>query len=105
MPALDLLSALLLASLPAASHRTCYRYERDSVEARGQVVRRVYPGRPNYESIKRGDEPDTVYVLRLQSPLCTVDSAVGEARQNVREVQLYFAAADTSAVKAMNGKT
>lgn len=105
MPVLALISALLLTRSPRLNQRSCYRYERDSVEARGQVVRRVYPGRPNYENVKRGDEPDTVYVLRLASPLCTVASAEGDGRTNVKEVQLHFSAVDALAVKAMNGKT
>jgi hypothetical protein len=102
MPVLYLFSVLLGANAHVGAKRPCYEYGRDTVELRGQVVRRVYPGRPNYESIKQGDEPDTVYVLRLASPLCTVASPEGEAQIDVREVQLDFSAADARAVKAMN---
>src|SRR4029079_2241971 len=71
---------------------------------RVHVVWRIYPGRPNYESVKRGDHPDTTYVLRLNKPLCTVKSDEGEARGNVSEVQLLFLIADVSAIKASEGK-
>jgi len=67
------------------NQRACYRYERDSVEARGQVVRRVSPGRPKYEDVKRGDEPDTVYVLQLVSPLCTLASAQGTGERMLKK--------------------
>jgi len=89
----------------AGSNAPCRRYERDSLEFRGQVVRRVYPGRPNYESVRRGDAPDTVYVLRLAMPICMAESDLGLARKDVRELQRYFSREDESAIRGMNGQT
>ena len=87
---------------PAAS---CYRYDADSVALAGRVERRVYPGRPNYESTKRGDEPDTVFVLRLARPLCVATSSDHEGHRGIREVQLYYSAEDAAAIRALRGKS
>lgn len=35
----------------------------DTVSLTGKVWRETFPGRPNYESIENGDEPETVWVL------------------------------------------
>ena len=98
--------AAVVTRAPALAQRAapCYRYDSDSVVLKGHVVRRVYPGRPNYESVKAGDEPDTVFVLQLDRPLCTTATEIHEARKNVREVQLYFSKADAPAVRALRGR-
>jgi len=98
------LSLVLALHGQAETAGRCYDFERDSVALRGQVIRRVYPGRPNYESVRGGDEPDTVFVLRLASPLCMSASPAGEAQPAVTEVQLYFAEGDARAVHAMRGR-
>ena len=98
------LAGSLVARAPSVSADRCVRYARDTVVVHGRVERRVYPGRPNYESVPAGDHPDTVYVLRLTTPLCLIASADGEARPNVSEVQLYVSAGDERAVNAMRGK-
>jgi hypothetical protein len=101
-----LLVAAVLASVAAQPQaNTCYRFEADSVALAGRVIRRVYPGRPNYESVKAGDEPDTVFVLQLERPLCTRASDLGEARKDVREVQLYFSKDDARMVRVLRGRS
>jgi hypothetical protein len=44
-------------------------------------------------------------VLRLATPICMAESEVGEARKDVRELQLYFSRENESAIKGMNGQT
>ena len=101
---LVLLTGSLVAKAPSVSTESCVRYSRDTVVVHGRVERRVYPGRPNYDSVPAGDHPDTVYVLRLTAPLCLIASADGAARPTVSEVQLYFSATDERGVKALRGK-
>jgi hypothetical protein len=67
---------------------TCVRYWSDTVTVAGKVRRHVYPGPPNYESIRRGDEPQPVLLLRLDVPLCTRASKEYTAYEDVREVQI-----------------
>jgi hypothetical protein len=98
---------LIAASAPALSAQgaVCYRYESDSLTLTGNVVRKVFPGRPNYESVKAGDAPDTVYVLQLARPLCTASTKEFDGKPAVREVQLYFAKEDASTISDMRGKS
>ena len=100
-----ILALLAHAGAAEAQAPRCHRYERDTVVLSGRVERRVYPGRPNYESVRAGDEPDTVYVLRLNAPLCTTATQEFEARAGVRDVQLYFAREDAAGVRALRGRS
>jgi hypothetical protein len=93
-----------LAAAPLGSPAECHAYGADSVTVSGRLVRRVYPGRPNYESVTSGDRPDTVLVLRLDRPLCTRDSAEHRGRARVAEVQLYLTAADFRAALSATGQ-
>jgi hypothetical protein len=68
----------------------CYTYDRDTISLVGKLTWRVYPGRPNYESVQLGDEPDTVVVLQLSHPICLRASGRYQAHQNVVEVQLIL---------------
>ena len=54
---------------PAAT-QSCLPFEPDTISLTGSLERRTYPGLPNYESIARGDEPETGWYLRLTKPLC-----------------------------------
>ena len=44
----------------------------DAVSLVGKVWRETFPGRPNYQSIENGDEPETVWVLTLDQPRCVL---------------------------------
>jgi hypothetical protein len=57
----------LFSSHAAAAQ--CLEYEPKIVRLSGVLVRETYPGRPNYESIKKGDETETIWVLRLKQPM------------------------------------
>jgi hypothetical protein len=45
-------------------------YEPDTVRLSGRLERHTYPGRPNYESIAKGDEAETGFYLRPEEPIC-----------------------------------
>lgn len=79
---------LLCSAREGAAQAHCYTYESPGVELTGTLLRRVYPGPPNYESIKAGDRPDTLWVLRLDQSLCLNASQRFAATSQVREVQL-----------------
>jgi hypothetical protein len=69
----------------------CLRYEPDTVSIRGRLYRRTYPGPPNYESVAKGDDPETGFYVHLGSPACFVageDSLLDFPQQGVKEVQL-----------------
>jgi hypothetical protein len=71
---------------------------------------KVFPGPPNYESIKRGDRAETAIILSLATPTCTTannstpdDTSIPEA--NIRDVQLVLnKPADWKLAKRLLGK-
>ena len=78
MPILLVLAALLAGAAPAAPRNGCVdvrvRGAQDSpVSLSGRLERHVYPGRPNYEDITRGDEPEPTFILVLDYPICIDD--------------------------------
>ena len=44
-------------------------YEPESTVLAGILTRETFPGRPNYESVKAGDEPETFWILNLSQPI------------------------------------
>ncbi len=43
------------------------------ISLEGRLERHVYPGPPNYESIRRGDRAEPAYILVLDRPICISD--------------------------------
>ena len=41
------------------------------VRLRGTITQKTFPGRPNYESVEKGDEPENEWILNVDMPLCT----------------------------------
>jgi hypothetical protein len=58
----------------------------------GIVTSRTVPGPPNYNSIAAGDYPETLFVLRLNEPICVSGDPSSrrnrESHSRVAEVQL-----------------
>src|SRR5437870_9053823 len=51
---------------------SCYHYRPASASLTGRLIQRTLPGPPNYESIARGDRPQVVDLLILDTPICTI---------------------------------
>lgn len=61
--------ALFNVMLPAAALEfSCLRY--GPIDIAGTIVRHTYAGPPDYESVTKGDEPRTVWVLQLDERIC-----------------------------------
>ena len=48
----------------------CLSYEPSVVTLSGTLVRKTFPGPPNYDSVKKGDKPETVWFLDLREDVC-----------------------------------
>ncbi|MDW2981171.1 MAG: DUF4431 domain-containing protein [Rhodanobacter sp.] len=86
-------AAILLAFTPQKVISACLSYPPAISVITGTLVRLTFPGRPNFESVGAGDEPETGFYLQLKSPICTIGelgSSVSEPRQNVTLVQLIL---------------
>jgi len=58
----------------------------------GTIVRKTYPGPPEYESVRKGDAPERYWLLVLSNPVCTNEDRPNfdPAYKNVRRLQLIF---------------
>ncbi len=61
-------SSLLAAEEP--SRGGCYEYEGDAVSLLGTIRLETFPGKPDFLSVHRGDEPVSELVLELDEPFC-----------------------------------
>lgn len=87
-----LFTLFLCLFIPAAdaSAQNCLAYETDGVRLTGTISKKTFPGPPNYESIRRGDEPETYWILHLARPICTTASADDDAERGVTDIQLIL---------------
>jgi hypothetical protein len=69
----------------------CLPYEPAVSTLTGKIIRKTFAGRPNFESVKKGDEPETYWIIRLARPVC-VGGGGGEpdTDRNVLQMQLVF---------------
>lgn len=82
----------------------CLKYEPTIVMLSGKLERRTYPGSPNYENIKKGDEPETGFYLLLKNPICTLGDEESDPKQNVSLVQLVLDKKDYDKLRPYLGK-
>lgn len=92
-------AAILLTLLflsPVASAQKCSGYG-PTVSLKGRLRSQVFPGPPNYESIKSGDQTERAVILELSSTICVASGSANSfdvAESNIREVQLLVNRSD-----------
>ena len=72
-----LILSIFLSQRVSASERV-YQYDPQVVTLTGVLDTRVYAGPPNYESVKKGDRPNKVWLVRLPRPI-SIDPGPGPA--------------------------
>jgi hypothetical protein len=83
----------LFAGLVFGQSKDCLKYEPNMVSVTGIVERDTFPGHPNYESIKAGDEPEVYWILKLSKPVCVTgkpNDDLNESEKNIIEMQLVL---------------
>lgn len=103
---INLLTFILLNVNPGGhAPAPCLRYEAEDTVLSGTIKRLTVPGRPNYMSIRKGDQPDVIWVLTPSAPFCVDADQSNEAEKNVRDVQLVLPGgpADFRRYRAMSG--
>jgi uncharacterized protein DUF4431 len=103
-----LLSFLPLVSVAQMQVAGCKSYEPAVVELHGRLVSKTAAGPPNYQDIHKGDEPETFWLLKLDSPICVDQDNkqpdLDPAHQNIRSVQLVLNKEDSERAKSLSGK-
>ena len=74
----------------AAQKQECLAYDPAVVQLIGTISKKTFPGPPNYESISKGDKPETYWVLHLPDTVCTQPSADNDAENEVTDLQLIL---------------
>lgn len=75
-------------ALMSSAQAKCFKYEPEVVTVSGKLVRKTFAGPPNYESIKKGDAPETGFYLSVKQPICTIASDGSEVNESERDVSL-----------------
>jgi len=87
---------------------SCYHYRPASVSLTGRLIQRTLPGPPNYQSIARGDRPQVVDLLILDTPICTIadykDSPNTDAFQGQDTLQVRRAESTWREVRRLSGQ-
>jgi hypothetical protein len=75
----------------------CLSYVMPYVKLKGTIEPQTFPGPPNYDSVRKGDAAENVWVLTLDSPICTLagkpdpdGSQYQPAENSVGKIQLTF---------------
>ncbi len=87
---------------------SCYHYRPAPASLTGRLIQRTLPGPPNYQSIARGDRPQVVDLLILETPICTIpdykDSPNTDAFQGQDTVQVRRAESTWREVRRLSGR-
>ncbi len=81
---------LFALTAQASAQKNCLSYDKDAVSLTGSISKKTFPGPPNYESIRKGDKPETYWILHLAKPICTTASGDNDAEKNVTDLQLIL---------------
>lgn len=100
-----LLLLLPLNSFSASAQRQpCLSYEPEVVQLIGTITRKTFPGPPNYKSIRRGDKPETYWVLQLPDTVCTQATGDNDAEDAVTQLQLILTGKQYALYKKFIGR-
>jgi hypothetical protein len=99
----------ILASFCLPVHaQQCLRYGPALVSFSGVLRSQVFPGPPNYESIRRGDRKETAIILKLSATSCVTGNEgddLNVSETGIRDVQLVVTKdSDWKTVRRLIGK-
>lgn len=68
----------------------CLSYEPEKVRLGGFLFKKSFPGPPNYEDIKKGDEEEVYWLVKTHTPFCVNENSDWDKVSNQTEVQLVL---------------
>jgi hypothetical protein len=75
---------------PAAAEQRCLDSKLSQpIQLTGTLTRKVFPGPPNFEDVRKGDAPEPGYILRLRKPICITGDDFIEQDKLVERVQIF----------------
>ena|SRR5258708_25691079 len=86
----------------------CLSYKPVVVVLRGILIRKTFPGPPNYRSIRNGDTGETYWFVQLDRLICVnqdrPEPDLNPAQKSVRRVQLVLEPSAYKKYKTLLGK-
>ncbi len=70
----------------------CLNYEPEVIQLEGELYKKSFPGPPNYQDIKEGDEEEIYWLIKTAKPFCVNKSSYveGDELHGLSEVQLVM---------------
>jgi uncharacterized protein DUF4431 len=108
IPAAIIAAILLISTNSSMGQSECLSYEPAVVTLSGTLVRKTFPGAPNYESVKKGDKPETSWFLDLPESVCVnedkTEPDLNPKQSAIHEIQLVFQPEQYQKHKGMVGR-
>ncbi len=97
---------LLASAVYAQAQERCLSYDPAEVQLAGTISKQVVPGPPNYQNVKKGDKPETIWILTLDKAVCVTGNTddVNEPEQNVTDLQLLLQPNHFAQLNRMGGQ-
>jgi len=96
IPFLAILFLVLLGAISTAAAQKCFEYG-PTVSLSGKLSSKVVPGRPNYSSIRKGDQKEMLILVTLTQPICTTGNdpaGIDVPEKGLRDIQLAISKAE-----------
>src|SRR5439155_2501010 len=90
---LTIVMLVAVGSFCSLQAQKCLEYG-PTVTLTGKVASKVFPGPPNYMSIRKGDRKETAMLLTLAEPICTNGNnpaGIDVPESGLRDIQLAIA--------------
>jgi len=88
------LLCIFVFATTSSAQRSCLKYEPSVIQLKGILLRKTYPGPPNYEDVMKGDRPETYWLLSLVQPICVNKDShnpdINVAYKNVHSIELVL---------------
>jgi hypothetical protein len=97
---------LFLLFPASAMGSECFQYEPAFTTLAGVVAQKTFSGGPNYESLSKGDKPETVWLLQLPRAICVKGDKdpLNEAENGVSSLQLVLSPEQIQKMNDLAGK-
>jgi hypothetical protein len=98
----SVIAAAAMCMPQPASALQCIEY--GPVRLVGTLVRQTYAGPPDFESVTKGDEPQTIWVLQLEERACVYSRSRAEREYEQDEIQLEVSPVQIKAYQQLLGQ-
>jgi len=92
---LALVSILFVANEPGLANPCLDITQPHSFRFKGVLTHKVFPGPPNYQDVRKGDKPESAYILQLAKPICVSGDEFVDPNAQIERIQIFPQYADT----------